>query len=146
MAIATLRKWAKDLKQQTLVVYFAARDPRTPWPVRLLALLIAAYALSPIDLIPDFIPVLGYLDDLILVPLGLVLVLRLVPQPVMLAAREKAAAAVDRPVSRAMATVIVVMWVVAIVGIGLWLCNQTSSGGPRPTARVVTLWADHGAG
>ena len=121
MAIATLRKWAKDLKQQTLVVYFAARDPRTPWPVRLLALLVAAYALSPIDLIPDFIPVLGYLDDLILVPLGLVLVLRLVPQPVMLAAREKAAAAVNRPVSRAMATVIVVIWVVATIGISVWL-------------------------
>ena len=121
MAILSLRKWAKELKQQTLVVYFAARDPRTSWPVRLLALLVAAYALSPIDLIPDFIPVLGYLDDLIIVPLGLVLVLRLVPHPVMLAAREKAAAAVDRPVSRAMATVIVAIWVVAMGGMGLWL-------------------------
>ncbi|KAF1715898.1 hypothetical protein CSC74_12055 [Pseudoxanthomonas yeongjuensis] len=121
MAILSLRKWAKELKQQTLVVYFAARDPRTPWPVRLLALLVAAYALSPIDLIPDFIPVLGYLDDLILVPLGLVLVLRLVPRQVMLDAREKAAAAADRPVSRAMAIVIVATWVVAIGGIGLWL-------------------------
>jgi uncharacterized membrane protein YkvA (DUF1232 family) len=121
MAILSLRKWAKELKQQTLVVYFAARDPRTPWPVRLLALLVATYALSPIDLIPDFIPVLGYLDDLILVPLGLVLVLRLVPRQVMLAAREKAAAAVDRPVSRAMATVIVAIWVVAAGGMGLWL-------------------------
>ena len=59
-----LRTWATELKKQTLVVYFAARDPRTPWPARLLALGIAAYALSPIDLIPDFIPVLGYLDDL----------------------------------------------------------------------------------
>lgn len=121
MAILSLKKWAKELKQQTLVAYFAARDPRTPWLVRLLALFVAAYALSPIDLIPDFIPVLGYLDDLILVPLGLVLVLRLVPPPVMLAARQKAAAAVDRPVSRAMATVIVAIWAVAIGGIGLWL-------------------------
>jgi uncharacterized membrane protein YkvA (DUF1232 family) len=121
MAILPLRKWAKELKQQTLVVYFAARDPRTPWPVRLLALLVAAYALSPIDLIPDFIPVLGYLDDLLLVPLGLVLVLRLVPRQVMLDAREKAAAAADRPVSRAMAMAIVATWVVAIGGIGLWL-------------------------
>ena len=127
MAILSLRKWAKALKQQTLVVYFAARDPRTPWPVRLLALLVAAYALSPIDLIPDFIPVLGYLDDLILVPLGLVLVLRLVPRQVMLAAREKAAVAVDRPVSRAMATVIVGIWVVALGGIGLWLWQLFNS-------------------
>ena len=128
MATVSLRKWAKELKQQTLVVYFAARDPRTPWPVRLLALLVAAYAVSPIDLIPDFIPVLGYLDDLIIVPLGLVLVLRLVPQQVMLAAREQAAAAVDRPVSRAMATVIVAIWVVAIGGMGVWLWQSDLMG------------------
>ena len=121
MAILSLKKWAKELKQQTLVVYFAARDPRTRWPVRLLALLVAAYALSPIDLIPDFIPVLGYLDDLVIVPMGLVLVLRLVPRQVMLAAREQAAAAVERPVSRAMATAIVTIWVVALGGAGLWL-------------------------
>lgn len=121
MALSSIRQWAKGLKQQTLVVYFAARDPRTPWLVRLLALFIAAYALSPIDLIPDFIPVLGYLDDLIIVPLGLVLVLRLVPAEVMLAAGAKAADAVDRPVSRAMAAVIVTIWVAALAGLGLWI-------------------------
>ena len=74
---ASLKAWAKQIKQQTLTVYFAARDPRTPWAVRLLALLVAAYALSPIDLIPDFIPIIGYLDDLLIVPLGLALVVRL---------------------------------------------------------------------
>ena len=121
MALSSLRRWATELKQQTLVAYFAARDPRTPWLVRLLALCIAAYALSPIDLIPDFIPVLGYLDDLIIVPLGLVLVLRLVPAEVMLAAREKAGAVVDRPISHAMGAVIVAIWVVAVAGLGLWL-------------------------
>lgn len=121
MARSSIRQWAKGLKQQTLVVYFAARDPRTPWLVRLLALFIAAYALSPIDLIPDFIPVLGYLDDLIIVPLGLVLVLRLVPAEVMLAARAKAAIAADLPVSRAMAAVIVAIWVAALAGLGLWI-------------------------
>lgn len=121
MALSALRAWAKALKQQTLVVYFAARDPRTPWPVRLLALCVAAYALSPIDLIPDFIPVLGYLDDLILVPLGLVLVLRLVPPEVMEAAREQAALAAQRPVSRAMAVLIVAIWLVAAGGLGWWL-------------------------
>jgi uncharacterized membrane protein YkvA (DUF1232 family) len=125
MALSSLRKWAKELRQQTLVVYFAARDPRTPWPVRLLALLVAAYALSPIDLIPDFIPVLGYLDDLIIVPLGLVLVLRLVPPEVMIAAREKATVAVNRPVSRAMAVVIAGIWAAAIGALVLWLWRWT---------------------
>lgn len=121
MAISSLRAWAKELKQQTLVVYFAARDTRTPRWVRLLALFVAAYALSPIDLIPDFIPVLGYLDDLIIVPLGLELVLRLVPREVMLTAQEKAGIAVDRPVSRAMAATILAIWAVALGVLGLWV-------------------------
>lgn len=116
-----LRKWARELKQQTLVVYFAARDPRTPWLARLLALAIAAYALSPIDLIPDFIPVLGYLDDLIIVPLGLMLVLRLLPSEVLASSRFKASEAVDRPTSRAMAAVIVAIWVIAMSALGLWV-------------------------
>lgn len=98
-----------------------ARDPRTPWPVRLLALFIAAYAISPIDLIPDFIPVLGYLDDLIIVPLGLLLVLRLVPPEITAAAREKAATAVDRPVSRVMAAAIVTIWAAVLGGLVWWL-------------------------
>jgi uncharacterized membrane protein YkvA (DUF1232 family) len=121
MAISSLRKWAKELKQQTLIVYFAARDPRTPWLVRLLALLVAAYALSPIDLIPDFIPVVGYLDDLIIVPLGLVLVLRLVPPEVKQSAREQASSAVERPISRAMAVTIVAIWLALAGVLGLWV-------------------------
>jgi uncharacterized membrane protein YkvA (DUF1232 family) len=120
MIIASLRKWAKRLKQQTLVVYFAARDPRTPWFVRLIALFVAAYALSPIDLIPDFIPVLGFLDDLILVPLGLALVVWLTPPEVMLSARQLAEAAVERPVSRGMAAAIVCIWLVALGWLGWW--------------------------
>ena len=119
--MSRLRKWAKELKRQTLVVYFAARDPRTPWPARLLALGIAAYALSPIDLIPDFIPVVGYLDDLLIVPLGLMLVLRLLPTEVRMAAQAQASAAVGRPTSRVMAVVIVAIWVIAIGATGLWL-------------------------
>jgi uncharacterized membrane protein YkvA (DUF1232 family) len=121
MASSPLRNWAKALKRQTLVVYFAARDPRTTWPVRLLALFVAAYALSPIDLIPDFIPVLGYLDDLIIVPLGVMLVLRLVPPEVVRAAQEQALAAVERPVSRAMAVAIVAIWSVLAGVLGLWV-------------------------
>ena len=74
-----LGHWARSIKRDTHAVYLAARDPRTPWYAKALALLIAAYALSPIDLIPDFIPVLGYLDELILLPLGLMLVVRMVP-------------------------------------------------------------------
>lgn len=119
--MAGLRQWARELKRQTLVVYFVARDPRTPWPLRLLALGIAAYALSPIDLIPDVIPFLGYLDDLVIVPLGLLLVLRRVPAEVLDDARQRAAAAATRPVSRAMAAIIVVVWIASLTALGAWL-------------------------
>lgn len=118
--MSRLRKWASELKRQTLVVYFAARDPRTPWFARLLALGVAAYALSPIDLIPDFIPVLGYLDDLVIVPLGLLLVLRLIPTEVRASAQAQARELADKPTSRAMAVVIVAIWAVAIGALGLW--------------------------
>ena len=107
-----LQQWARDLKRHTLTVYFAARDPRTPWAVRLLALLIAAYALSPIDLIPDFIPVIGYLDDLLILPLGLALVIRLTPDNVMADARERAARTAERPTSRGAAVAVVLIWLV----------------------------------
>ena len=127
MQMSSIRIWAKELKQQTLVVYFAARDARTPWPVRLLALSIAAYAFSPIDLIPDFIPILGYLDDLIIVPLGLLLVLRLVPHEVMLTAREKASIVADRPVSRVMAATIVAAWAVVLGVVGYWAWQTVRS-------------------
>lgn len=121
---ARLREWAKALKQQTLVVYYVARDRRTPWLARGLALGVAAYALSPIDLIPDFIPILGYLDDLVLVPLGVMLVLRLVPDEVVADARARASVAAERPTSRAMAAAIVAIWVMAIVAVGLWLSGN----------------------
>lgn len=119
-----LKNWARTLKQHTLVVYYAARDPRTPMGVRLLALLVAAYALSPIDLIPDFIPVLGYLDDLLIVPLGIALVVRLTPPEVIVAAREKAAHAAARPVSYAAAAVIVLLWTVLAVVLARWVLRM----------------------
>jgi uncharacterized membrane protein YkvA (DUF1232 family) len=120
-----LRGWARALKTQALTIYFVARDARTPWWVRALAWLVAAYAFSPIDLIPDFIPVLGMLDDLLLVPLGLMLVLRLAPVDVVAEARHRAALASERPVSRAMAVAIVLVWVGLLVwgltlGAALW--------------------------
>ena len=116
-----LRTWAQALKRHTLTVYFAARDPRTPFAVRLLALAVAAYALSPIDLIPDFIPVLGYLDDLVIVPLGVALVVRLTPPEVIDAARERAAHLAAKPVSRGAAMFVVAVWAVLAIVIARWL-------------------------
>ncbi len=110
---AALKAQAKLLKQHTLTVYFAARDPRTPVLVRVLAIVVAAYALSPIDLIPDFIPVIGYLDDLLIVPLGLALVVRLTPPEVLESARAQAQQAASKPVSYAAAACFVLLWLVA---------------------------------
>ena len=97
--ITQAKQWARHIKRDAVAVYFAARDPRTPWFATALALVVAAYALSPIDLIPDFIPVLGYLDDLLLVPLGLMLVIRLLPPAVLAESREKASALGVRPMA-----------------------------------------------
>ena len=118
--LTTLKAQAQQLKQHTLTVYFAARDPRTPMLVRGLALLVAAYALSPIDLIPDFIPVIGYLDDLIVIPLGLALVVRLTPPEVMTAARLQAQQASAKPVSYPAAAFVVVVWLVVMWFFGKW--------------------------
>jgi uncharacterized membrane protein YkvA (DUF1232 family) len=87
---ARWKERVQALKLETWAVYLACRDPRTPWAARLVALCVVGYALSPIDLIPDFVPVLGYLDDLILVPLGLMLALRLIPREVLAECRERA--------------------------------------------------------
>lgn len=116
----TLRERATGLRRQALTVYFAARDPAMPWHVRLLAALVAAYAFSPIDLIPDFIPVLGLLDDLLLIPLGVVLVAKLTPAPVWSAARERAARAVETPVSRAAMVVIALLWLAVLGALAWW--------------------------
>ena len=118
--LQTAKQWARALKRDVLVVYLAARDPRTPWALRLLALAVVAYALSPIDLVPDFIPVLGYLDDLLIVPLGLALVLRLLPPPVLLAARERAARMLARPRSWLAAALIIMLWVLLAVLLFAW--------------------------
>ena len=118
--LARLKGWARAIKRDVHALWLAARDPRTPWYARALALGLAAYALSPIDLIPDFVPVLGYLDDAILLPLGILIAVRLVPTEVMAEHRATAAAAVARPVSRAAAVFIVADWIVAAGGL-LWL-------------------------
>ena len=115
-----LRSWARALKRDVTALAFAARDPRTPWWVKVLALAIVAYAVSPIDLIPDFIPVLGWLDELILLPLALRALLAAVPAPVLADARAKAEHAARLPPSRAAAAVIVVIWVAALALGGWW--------------------------
>lgn len=115
-----LREWARVIKRDVHALYLAGRDPRVPWYAKALAALVAGYALSPIDLIPDFIPIVGYLDDVILVPLGIVVVIRLIPPEVMAEHRDAAAAAQDRPVSRGGAIVVISAWVVAAV-VSAWL-------------------------
>jgi uncharacterized membrane protein YkvA (DUF1232 family) len=106
-----LRQWARTLKRDVLALYLAARDPRVPWYAKVVAACVAAYALSPIDLIPDFIPVLGYLDDVILIPLGIALAIRLIPPALFEEHRQIAAARSDRPASQIGAAVIVIIWV-----------------------------------
>jgi uncharacterized membrane protein YkvA (DUF1232 family) len=114
------KQWACTIRRDAHALYLAARDPRVPWYAKALAITVAAYALSPIDLIPDFIPVLGYVDDLIIVPAGIVLVIRLIPPEIMAQHRDMAAAAEDRPVSRAAGVVILVIWLLA-VGLTVWI-------------------------
>ncbi|MER9642416.1 YkvA family protein [Mesorhizobium sp. M0239] len=114
-----LNEWARTIKRDVHALYLAARDPRTPWYAKALAVCVAGYALSPIDLIPDFIPVIGYLDDVILVP-GVLAVVRMIPPEVMAEHREAAALAADRPVSRSAAVIIVCIWAASIVLAG-WL-------------------------
>jgi uncharacterized membrane protein YkvA (DUF1232 family) len=118
--IERMKAWAASLKRDVAALVIAVRDPRTPLLARFVAALVVAYALSPIDLIPDFIPVLGYLDDLILVPLGLALVLRMVP-PVLMA--EYRAQTVQQPVSR-LGWVGLAMIVLVWIGLALWLWTQ----------------------
>jgi uncharacterized membrane protein YkvA (DUF1232 family) len=114
------KQWARLVRRDAYALYLAARDPRVPWYAKALAVAVAAYALSPIDLIPDFIPVLGYLDDLIIVPLGIALVVRMIPPHVMAEHRARADAVQHRPVSRAAAIVIVAVWILTLA-LAAWM-------------------------
>ena len=116
--LSQIKGWARRLKRDSHAVYLAARDPRVPWHVKLLALAVAGYALSPIDLIPDFIPVVGYLDDLVIVPLGVWLVVSLIPAEIMSECRAKANAAVSRPISRGGMVAIILLWMAGAFVLG----------------------------
>ncbi|WP_241665294.1 YkvA family protein [Teichococcus oryzae] len=120
-----MQAWARRLRRDAHALFLAARDRRTPWPARLLALAIAAYALSPIDLIPDVIPVLGYLDEVILLPLAIALVVRLIPPALMVEHRAAAERAAARPRSRAGAVAIIALWLAALALLGWWLWPAT---------------------
>ncbi len=120
-----LRSWAQNIKRDILAVYLAMSDRRVPWYVKGLAAVVAGYALSPIDLIPDFIPVIGYLDDIILVPLGIILVVYLIPVPIMNDLRSQATArlAGKKPAIKAAAVTIVILWCIAATGIAVLIFN-----------------------
>ena len=113
------REWARRVRRDVRALWIAARDRRTPWYAKLLAGAVVAYALSPIDLIPDFVPVLGYLDDLILLPLGILLAVRLVPKPLMQEHRAAAARLDERSASKAGLALIVAIWL-CVAGVTLW--------------------------
>jgi uncharacterized membrane protein YkvA (DUF1232 family) len=117
----SLRSWAWTVRRDVRAVYLAARSPRTPWTARLVALIVVGYALSPIDLIPDFVPVLGYLDDLLLLPLGILLVIRLIPPDLLAECRAAADEAQTLPSSHVAAAVIVILWVVAVGMAAGWI-------------------------
>jgi len=120
-ALNDWQKWARRLRTETYAVYLAYRDSRTPWYARIFAACVVGYAFSPLDLIPDPIPILGYLDDLILIPAGIAVALKMIPPQVMDECRHKARAAmlVGRPRNWAAAVVILGLWL-ALAAVAIW--------------------------
>lgn len=116
-----LRRHARQLKTDIYTLYLARGDPRIPWYARLLAICVVGYAFSPIDLIPDGIPILGYLDDLILIPLGIALTLRMIPHEVLAEYREQARLRLEqgRPTSWVAGGIIVAIWALLAAGVAL---------------------------
>jgi uncharacterized membrane protein YkvA (DUF1232 family) len=125
--LSGLKDWARGLIRDVHAVYLAAGDPRVPWYAKILAAAVAGYALSPIDLIPDFIPVLGYLDDLIIVPLGLWLAVSLIPAEVMAEYRDKADETGQLPRSRKAAMVVLAIWIIVGAAVG-WAVLHFAAG------------------
>lgn len=116
--VERLRSRARALKRETLTIYLAAKDLRTPWYAKAIALVTVAYAVSPVDLIPDFIPILGYLDDILIVPAGIMLALHWIPAEVLAEAREQADGfSVERGVGFVGAGIIILVWIVILIGV-----------------------------
>ena len=118
--LSRIKSWAAKLKRDGHAIYLASRDPRVPWYAKALAIAVAGYALSPIDLIPDFIPIIGYLDELILLPLGIWLVVLLIPPDIMVECRARADEAGQRPTSRAGMVAIILLWIAGALVLG-WI-------------------------
>jgi uncharacterized membrane protein YkvA (DUF1232 family) len=134
--MATWRERVRNLKRDVVAIAFAVRDPRVPWYAKAVGACVVAYALSPIDLIPDFVPVLGYLDDLVLVPLGLLLMVRLIPADVLTEHRVAAASVAERPVSRAGAVAVIAIWVLTaalLAALAVRVLDIDMSGGSAPS-------------
>jgi uncharacterized membrane protein YkvA (DUF1232 family) len=127
--IASWKRTVQKLKAETLALFYASRDPRVPWYAKVWVALVVAYALNPLDLIPDFIPVLGYLDDLLLIPLGLAAAVKMIPGNVMAECRAKAAidVTVDLPLTRWITGAIVIIWIAVVVWL-VWTGYRLLSG------------------
>jgi uncharacterized membrane protein YkvA (DUF1232 family) len=124
-AMERLKSWARTLKRDVVALWIAAGDPRTPMRAKWIAGAVAAYALSPIDLIPDFIPVFGYLDDLLIVPLGIALAIRLIPPALMSEFRVRATDRAERPRSYIAAMLVVMIWLISGAVLVHWLWPRT---------------------
>ncbi|AMS41239.1 YkvA family protein [Aminobacter aminovorans] len=118
------KRWARLLKRDVVALYLAARSPLTPWLARVAAACVAAYALSPIDFIPDFVPVLGYLDDLLIVPLGIWVVIRMIPAELMAGFRAQAAEITAKPRSMAGLVFIIAVWLAVLALAGWWVLRR----------------------
>ena len=128
MSVARLRQWARTVKRDVIALYLAARDPRVPWYAKVVAAYVAAYAFSLIDLIPDFIPVLGHLDELVVLPFGILLAAKLVPREIMAELRAEAESSHGgRPVSWSGAAVVIGVWIVAVLATVYWLADLVRS-------------------
>jgi len=132
--LAKFRGRIRDLKSECIALYFAARHPQTPWYAKLLVVAVVAYAMSPIDLIPDFVPVLGLMDDLLILSLGIALAIKLVPSSVMVECRALArtGALPGTPAARLAAAVIIVIWAALSVWAALWVYGAFF---PTPASR-----------
>ncbi len=126
------KEWVATLKTDTYALYLASRDRRVPWAARILVIVVVGYALSPVDLIPDFIPVLGYLDDMVLLPLGIALAIRLIPTDVWEQCREQARHRLAQDLARS--------WMAVIVIASIWLVSLLL------VASLVFRWLRTGSG